>query len=138
MTSEERGASQSSYRIVVAEDRSMKSVVWDSGVVASGESVGILYGSTGTAQRLASETDYYWQVEVVDNNARTLKASSTFSTGLMNPTQAAWSGAQWIGSEEFALDAASALLFNITTKMQITEGTAASLVFGAYDFRLSD
>ena len=138
MTSEERGASQSSYRIVVAEDRSMKSVVWDSGVVASGESVGILYGSTGTAQRLAPETDYYWQVEVVDNNARTLKASSTFSTGLMNPTQAAWSGAQWIGSEEFALDAASALLFNITTKMQIAEGTAASLVFGANDFRLSD
>ena len=53
MTSAERGASQSSYRIVVAEDKAMNSVVWDSGVVASDESVGILYGSTGTAQKLA-------------------------------------------------------------------------------------
>lgn len=138
MTSTKAGIAQQDYRIVVATDPSMQNIVWDSGTVASDESVGILYGSTGKAEALKPETDYFWQVSTTDNRGTLLSASSSFSTGLMNPTLAAWSGAKWIGSTEMTLDAASAMMFNISTKMRIVEGTKASLIFGANDFRLSD
>lgn len=138
MTSRKVGIAQSAYRIVVATDKSLSQVVWDSGTVASDSSVGILYGSTGTAAPLKPETDYYWQVTVTDNDGKESSSESTFATGLMNPSQQAWAGAQWIGSSEMALDAASALLFDISTKWQIVEGTKASIIFGADDFRLGD
>lgn len=138
MSSTKVGIAQSAYRIVVATDKALSQVVWDSGVVADDTSVGILYGSAGSASPLKPETDYFWQVTVTDNEGNDHSAASTFSTGLMNPSQQAWGGAQWIGSSEMALDAASALLFDIRTKVQIVEGTKASIIFGANDFRLAD
>lgn len=138
MQSSKVGIAQQSYRIVVATDSALKSIVWDSGEVSSDESVGILYGSTGKAEALKAETDYFWQVSVKDNQGSERSATSEFSTGLMNPSQTAWSGAQWIGSQEMALDAASALLFDIQTKFRIIEGDKASIIFGANDFRLND
>ena len=44
MQSEERGAAQTAYEIVVAPDPSVSTAIWTSGQVASGKSVHILYG----------------------------------------------------------------------------------------------
>lgn len=123
---------------MVATDPSFNNVVWDSGTVDSDHSVGILYGSTGNAGKLEAETDYYWRVTVTDNKGGQHIATSSFSTGLMNPAISAWEGAEWIGSNELSLDATSAALFHIKTKFKIVEGNRVSLIFGANDFRFND
>lgn len=138
MKSDAIGIKQTSYRITVATDPQYNQIVWDSGIVQSDKSVGILYGSTGRADNLKPETDYYWKVNVTDNQGGECLAESTFSTGLMNPAISAWSGAQWIGSNELNLDATSAVIFHIQTGFQIVKGKKVSLIFGADDFRLND
>ena len=138
MKSDIIGIMQKSYRIVVANDMNFKEIIWDSNTIESGLSTGIVYGSTGKAQSLKPETDYYWKVTVTDNSENTHSESSTFSTGLMNPDISAWGGAQWIGSNELSLDASSAIIFRIMTDFEIEKGNKMSLLFGANDFRLND
>ena len=138
MKSDVIGIKQKSYRIVVATDANFKNVVWDSNVIESDVSVGIAYESSGKAQSLKPETDYFWKVIVTDNSGNTYSESSTFSTGLMNPDISAWGGAKWIGSNTLSLDAASAIIFRIQTSFQIEKGNKLSLIFGANDFRLND
>lgn len=138
MQSDVIGIKQTGYHIRVSTDPDFKQIVWDSGNVASDQSVGIVYGSAGSTTILKPETDYYWQVTVTDNTGATHVASSFFSTGMMNPDISAWNGAKWIGSSELSLDAASAMIFHISTRFQIVEGKKMSLVFGANDFRLKD
>ncbi|MDL2278225.1 glycoside hydrolase family 78 protein [Parabacteroides sp. OttesenSCG-928-G07] len=138
MQSNTIGIKQTSYQVIVAADSKFANVVWDSGVIDSNQSVGILYGSTGNAGQLTPETDYFWKVNITDNKGGIHQATSSFSTGLMNPSISAWGGAQWIGSNELSLDATSALLFHLSTKFRIVEGNKMSLIFGANDFRLND
>lgn len=138
MESDIVGIKQTSYQIQVATDPQFRTVIWDSETVPSDHSVGIVYGSSGKVTPLRPETDYYWKVQVTDNKGETHSATSTFSTGLMNPALSAWSGAQWIGGNELNLDAASAVIFNIRTRYRILEGNKLSLIFGANDFRLND
>ena len=138
MKSDVIGVMQKNYRIIVATEMNFKDIVWDSKTVESDLSVGIVYGSSGEAQALKPETDYFWKVTVTDNSGNTYSETSTFSTGLMNPDISAWGGAQWIGSNELSLDASSAIIFRIQTAFEIVKGNKLSLVFGANDFRLND
>jgi Alpha-L-rhamnosidase N-terminal domain./Bacterial alpha-L-rhamnosidase. len=138
MKSDVIGIMQKSYRIIVATDANYKDIVWDSNNVESGLSAGIAYGNSGNAETLKPETDYYWKVTVTDNFGNTCSESSTFSTGLMNPSISAWDGARWIGSNELSLDASSAIIFRIQTSFQIEKGNKMSFIFGANDFRLND
>ncbi|HEY0534516.1 MAG TPA: family 78 glycoside hydrolase catalytic domain [Actinoplanes sp.] len=57
--------------------------VWDSGVVASGQSVDVPYGGPA----LASNRTYHWRVRVWDAQGRPgpWSAAATFDTGLFNP-----------------------------------------------------
>ena len=132
------GLKQTGFRIVVSTDPKFSAIVWDSGIVESDKSVGVVYGSSGNVSPLLPETDYFWKVTITDNKGGTNTASSRFSTGLMNPDISAWNGAKWIGNKERYLDAASALVFHISTKFRIVEGNKVSLIFGANDFRLND
>jgi len=81
--STERNWMQSAYQIVVstspALDASAK--VWDSGKIASAESVGIAYGGP----KLEPRTRYYWSVRVWDAKGQSSQASETawFETGLL-------------------------------------------------------
>ncbi|MDH6359084.1 family 78 glycoside hydrolase catalytic domain [Parabacteroides sp. PF5-9] len=134
MQSQRIGIKQSAYQIVVAKDQRFTEMVWDSGMITSNQSVGIVYGGSS----LAPETDYYWKVNITDSYGKTHTASSFFSTGLMNPTINAWDNAQWIGSNELSLDATSAQLFHISTKYKIISGNKLSLIFGANDFRFNN
>ncbi|MFI5728830.1 family 78 glycoside hydrolase catalytic domain [Kribbella sp. NPDC051587] len=115
---------QTAYRIVVGTERG-RSDVWDTGRVASDESIGIQYG--GPAVR--SSTRYYWTVQVWDARGRSTTASPAWwETGLLN--SAAWKGAQWITPDtgntndwsDFALD------LDVTIK-----SIAAGVVFRATD-----
>ena len=133
MQSDVRGQQQQAYRIVVVRESDGRTV-WDSQKVTSGISNNIKY--MGVA--LQPEMAYSWQLTVWDVTGATYSATSRFETGLMNPKIAAWGGAQWIGSTQPNLDAASNNYFELTTTFQLVKGDKASLVLGANDFRLTD
>ena len=133
MESDVRGQHQQAYNITVCREGDGK-VMWTSGKVQGNASVNIPY--MGVA--LQPETAYVWEVEVWDAQGVSHRQQSRFETGLMSSKQAAWSGAQWIGSQEVTLDAASHNYFEIATKLHILKGDKASLILGANDFRLKD
>ncbi|MFH0843302.1 MAG: family 78 glycoside hydrolase catalytic domain [Bacteroidota bacterium] len=134
MESDITGQKQTAYQIVVSQEADGK-VVWDSEKRESGISVNIAYDGTP----LEPETSYSWVLTVWDAAEKSYSSSSRFETGIMDPDISAWSGAKWIGSNMLTLDAASAILFEINTDFRIPEGSnAASIIFGANDFRLND
>lgn len=89
--SDVRGTLQQSYRVEVAADKGMGGIVYDSGVVESGESSGVRLDGL----HLQPQTRYYWRVTVTDNHGESAvsKDAAYFETGLMD---AGWSGAEWI------------------------------------------
>src|SRR5574344_131108 len=156
MESSDRGACQKAYQITVTREAQPLStpvpgrgrsagqfgsagpsgitdqVMWDSGKVESGESTGIKY--IGVA--LQRETGYKVHLTVWDNEGGSSETESRFETVIMKPSQAAWNGAEFIGTHENTLDAASQAIFDIETNFRIVKGQNASLVLGANDFRL--
>ncbi|TDD59611.1 alpha-L-rhamnosidase [Kribbella antibiotica] len=116
---------QTAYRVVVGTARG-RADVWDSGRIASDESIGIQYGGPA----LQSSTRYYWTVQVWDAHGqqRTADQTAWWETGLLN--NAAWQGAQWITPDtgnakvwsDFSLD----LDFTI-------KSVAAGIIFRATD-----
>jgi alpha-L-rhamnosidase len=92
------GARQSAYRIQVASDSESltagKADVWDSGRVASGQSVGVRYGGT----TLLAEKRYFWRVLLWDQDFQAYPASEVawWETGLLSSKNLR---AKWIGSE---------------------------------------
>ncbi|NHN29715.1 family 78 glycoside hydrolase catalytic domain [Paenibacillus sp. S3N08] len=91
------GVLQSAYQIVVASDRSQLVLpakpadMWDSGQVASGQSVLVEY--EGSA--LASNRDYYWSVRIWNQDGEPSAWSEIghWSMGLLKPSD--WV-AQWV------------------------------------------
>ena len=130
MESSRHGAAQSAYRIQVVRE-SDGGDFWDSGKVDCSISDGIAY--KGVA--LQPDMGFKVHLSVWDDKGQELKADTRFETGLMNRRLSAWNGAQWIGSKEITLDAASECIFSIETDFKIRSGKA-SLLFGADDFRL--
>jgi alpha-L-rhamnosidase len=96
LSSEKRNESQSAYRILVASSEALlhadKGDLWDSGCVASDNSVSIVYKGTP----LQSRARAYWKVRVWDQNGTASKWSPTafWSMGLLDASD--WSAA-WIG-----------------------------------------
>ena len=134
MLSSATGAKQTSYHIIVKD--AQNEVVWDSGVVQSAQSVGVLYNGAS----LTPASEYSWNVTITDQAGRECTSEeATFETSLLDSTFASWAGAQWIGSGELALDAASKAVFHISADVQLAEGSkTASFVLGADDFRLNN
>ncbi|MFI1206974.1 alpha-L-rhamnosidase [Streptomyces sp. NPDC020802] len=104
MTSDEPGARQSGYRIRVASSatRLTHPDVWDSGRIASAESVLVPYAGP----RLKPRTRYFWSVRVWDGdgNASAWSEPSWWETGLVDAAQ--WS-AQWVSAPPALTDAPS-------------------------------
>ena len=134
MVSNRIGARQTAYRIVVKTASGEQ--VWDSGKVESSLSTEIRY--EGSA--LAPQTAYAWEVTVTDENGNDWTSEkNSFETAFMNGSQDAWAGAQWIGSAEYPLDAASAAVFDLSMTMQLDEeNPKAGIVFGGGDYRLTN
>lgn len=136
MQSDESGACQKAYRIVVTDESNEK--IWDSGKVKSDHSLNIKYEGVSS---LKPTTRYSWELTVWDGKNKELKAVSWFETGLMNPKQSAWSGAKWIGgsSDDMVLCSHYLPVFRINYTIQLdeqSESTKAGFVFGANDERL--
>ena len=86
--SEEMGWLQSAYQIVVQNG---SAVVWDSGRVESGASIGIAYDGEG----LASSTEYVWNVTVWDQKGDSKTSDdATFEMGLLSSKP--FKDADWI------------------------------------------
>ncbi|MER6136231.1 alpha-L-rhamnosidase [Streptomyces sp. NPDC001815] len=104
MTSDEPGARQSGYRIRVASSatRLTHPDVWDSGRIASAESVLVPYAGP----RLKPRTRYFWSVRVWDGdgNASAWSEPSWWETGLVDAAQ--WS-AHWVSAPAALTDAPS-------------------------------
>ena len=137
MSSAKRGAMQTAYRIEVKYPTGLQ--VWDSGKVASGESLNIPYQGS----ELKAATRYTWKVTVWDQDRKQITSSSWFETGLMNsdPNLSAWDGAQWVGGgdDDLVLYAQYSSIYKLNYTQKIDEGsTRASFIVGANDPRLMD
>ncbi|MCL2165189.1 MAG: family 78 glycoside hydrolase catalytic domain, partial [Oscillospiraceae bacterium] len=141
------GQAQASYHLVVAKDSAFTQVVWDSGLVTSDKSLDILYGSSGSAQALVAETDYYWKVTLTDAFGQQVPSlTARFSTGLMstdttinNTSRPAWNDAEFIGSSINTLDALTTAMYTVALQFQFMEGQRVfSFIFGADDPRLAN
>jgi alpha-L-rhamnosidase len=96
--STERNWRQTAYRILVATSpqllESGKADVWDSGRVASADSVNIPFAG----KRLESGRRYYWTVEVWDHRGRPGRAAPAWwEMGLLEPSD--WK-AKWISRQD--------------------------------------
>jgi alpha-L-rhamnosidase len=138
MVSNRIGAKQISYRIRVCL-KGTTSPVWDSGYVASAASTNIAYGGFA----LQAKTDYVWTVDAITDKGDVLTQSAAFSTGLMNTTLAAFNDgthvAQWIGHNDYSLQADSLYNFNSTYHFIPGETSAKKFgfIYGANDLRLN-
>jgi alpha-L-rhamnosidase len=96
----ELGAKQTAYEVLVASSRALlakgKADVWDSGRVASEQSLNVRYGGPA----LTASTRYSWCVKLWGGNGKAYEASplAKWETGLMSADGDAWK-AQWIGFE---------------------------------------
>ena len=128
------GAGQKAYHIVVTDEQG--NTVWDTGIVESPVSVGILY----EGDALQPTTEYNWTLTVTDRDGRELTADPAFfETSLLDATFEAWDGAEWIGSPDLPLDAPSKAVFHISADVTLAEGSStASFILGAGDFRLEN
>ena len=133
MDSDLRGQKQTAYQLVLIREVD-GGELWNTGKVLSDCSVDIPY--RGVA--LQPEKGYRVQLTVWDKNDIPYHCDTRFETGLMSTRPRAWKGAQWIGSREITLDAASQCLFVIETRFRILKGRKASLILGADDFRLQN
>ncbi|QWW19453.1 family 78 glycoside hydrolase catalytic domain [Schaalia sp. 19OD2882] len=132
LTSGARGATQSAYRIQVAD--STGALVWDSGKVSSSQSVDVAYGGPD----LAATASYSWNVSVWDaQGAQSAPASGAFRTGLRSTDGTTnWQNAQWITGSAIQMprgeDRFEALTFDLQATFQIiSEG--AAITFGGDD-----
>jgi len=96
MQSDQRGARQTAYRILAANDpqslREGKADLWDSGKIESDQSIHVPYAG----QALSSRQRVYWQVTVWDENGEALNSDvAWFEIGLLERND--WK-AEWIGS----------------------------------------
>ncbi len=142
----DRGLLQQSYHILVASSAEKlarnEGDLWNSGVVASDQSIWIPYGG----QALTSRANYFWKVQLVTTNGVTSDWSqpATWTMGLM---QASDRTAQWIGLEQtFAWDQPtanrtrlSARYFRKETQLTkpIRQATAYICGLGLYELHLN-
>ncbi|MEU9187263.1 alpha-L-rhamnosidase [Streptomyces sp. NPDC048484] len=104
MASDEPGARQSGYQLRVASSVALlpHPDVWDSGKVASSESVLVPYAGP----QLKPHTRYFWSVRVwdADGGASAWSEPSWWETGLLDAAQ--WS-AEWVSAPPVLTDAPS-------------------------------
>ena len=127
--SDERGVVQNSYQLVLASDADGESVIYDTGVVQSPQSVGV----TLSALPLKPATRYYWKVTVADNKGETATSTETayFETGLLG---SGWSGAKWIQASDLKADEEPTEVTDYTVEGKVRiEHTAAGLCFAMQD-----
>ncbi|HET7897370.1 MAG TPA: family 78 glycoside hydrolase catalytic domain, partial [Flavisolibacter sp.] len=135
LQSAERNVWQTAYEIRVAEDAAAlkrgKNLQWNSGRIASGQSLYVPYGGAS----LASGKKYYWQVRVWDNSGKPSEwsAPAFWQTAFLQASD--WK-AKWIsaGFAEDSLQRPSPLFrHSFSTTKKIQSATAYITSFGLYE-----
>ncbi len=132
---DQRGIVQSAYRITVSESpkylKSAKEITWDSGKVPSDNTINIPVAGV----QLKSGTDYYWTVEVwdQDGNKITCDEPAFFQTGLLE--HADWK-AEWIASSDTLIDA-PLLRKEFEVGKKVVKAVAYVTCAGYYEFYLN-
>jgi len=90
------GATQTAYRILIDIDSSSlineKAAIWNTGWIKSNNNLAIFSGES-----LKPFTKYFWRVDVVNGNKKTLSKMASFEMGMMSMDN--WQGA-WISDNE--------------------------------------
>ncbi|MCO5053696.1 MAG: glycoside hydrolase family 78 protein [Verrucomicrobiae bacterium] len=143
--SNERGAKQTAYRILVASNAGQlnqnQGDLWDSGKMTSAETVNIVYAG----RALASRQQCFWKVCVWDQNgASSWSESAQWSMGLLQPQD--WS-AQYISFRDTAavekdagklhLPPARQYRHEFTAAKTIRRATLYATALGIYEFYLN-
>ncbi|NUS10813.1 MAG: alpha-L-rhamnosidase, partial [Streptomyces sp.] len=134
-----RGRRQTAYQILVAStpDRlsPARADVWNSGRVASADSVAVPYGG----RELRPSTRYHWTVRVWDENGRAVPGTPAahFETALLSTDGVTgWDGARWISMSGKAPNTAGAPLLRRQAELTGRRVRAARLyvsALGVYD-----
>lgn len=134
MHSSRKGAAQMDYRISVSDENGR--LVWDSGIVKDGNSLGILY----EGDELQPRTRYNWGLTITDERGKTHSSTSWFETSLMSSSDSdeAWHGAKWIGGDETALPFEAQYLSVFRLKFSLSSDGPATFMYGANDERLEE
>jgi hypothetical protein len=138
LESPERGQSQSGYQILVASSRAAldagQADEWDSGKVASHESVGIAYGG----KPLSSHLRCYWKVRTWDKNGAPSEWSpvANWSMGILKPED--WQ-ADWIAWSRTPINSGPLPMFRreFTVARKVTRATAYISGLGFFELYLN-
>jgi alpha-L-rhamnosidase len=141
LKSRDRGARQTAYRIQVCSVRDPNGLeafaridkpdLWDSGKVASDETLHIPYAG----KRLASGQQYLWLVTVWDEKNKSTFAYSGFEMGLLDPSD--WHG-RWIGrTEDTAYRPAPLLRKSFGVRSKIKRATIYICGLGYHELSLN-
>ncbi|HKQ09185.1 MAG TPA: glycoside hydrolase family 78 protein [Blastocatellia bacterium] len=136
--SNQRGAKQTAYHILVASSASLLAAnrgdLWDTGKVASNQTIQIAY----QGKPLASRQACFWKVRIWDQNDKPAAWSqpARWVMGLMEPGD--WS-AQWIGDKLPSVENVAATMlrreFELTAKPQRAIVYASAL--GVYELHIN-
>jgi hypothetical protein len=138
LESPERGQSQSAYQILVASSRNAldagQADEWDSGKVASRESVGVAYGG----KPLSSHLRCYWKVRTWDQNDVPSEWSpvASWSMGILHPED--WQ-ATWIAWSRTAINSGPLPMFRreFSVARKVTRATAYISGLGFFELYLN-
>jgi alpha-L-rhamnosidase len=136
---------QTAYQIIVASTlenlNANEADLWDSGKVASNESVNIIYNG----KKLGDRQNAFWKVTVFTNKGEIKSAESAhFSIGIL--TYADWKSTRWIGYEKLSKDdsvsqysrlSARYLRKEINLKKQIKNAKVYIMGMGLYELYIN-
>ena len=119
---------------VLVKERDGERIFWDSGELKTDCSIGLRY----EGRDLMPESRYQVFVTAWNQNGDSAEGNTWFETGLLNPGQEAWEGAEWIGAPEYAVASDTIGVFVLHCTICMEKAGRAGIVFGANDSRLLD
>lgn len=97
LKSDRKNVRQKTYHVLAALDEDFETLVWDSGVVASEDSVRVKYAG----EKLLSGQRIFWKVTVSDGEEEAVSETAWFEMGLLDPRD--WT-ARWIEPDQTDID----------------------------------
>lgn len=136
MDSQKQGATQTAYRILLADSADSINkgpYLWDSGKVDSDQSVAVPYDGP----ELASGSEFFWKVQVWDQDKRALEFSdiASFGTAL---SESDWQGAKWISAPTVDKYANDDIFQGVISYITYAENSCTGFFFGATDSYYGD
>jgi alpha-L-rhamnosidase len=133
MESQQKGATQSAYQIVIATDShfTLESHIWDSEKI---DSDGNIVNYTGPA--LSPFTTYYWGVQTWDNfGGNSVSKIASFETGMMEMSN--WKGSWITDSRDVDLKPAPYFRKEFNSKKEIKSARAYIAVAGLFELSVN-